>query len=464
MVNGTTLEVSCSRLGLPRSEWTKEGSYLAANEWLRKKLAEIQTIQPELDPDQAETVDTISRLMDWAATNAPDQVQAFSLAKAAFLKHRRDDQPILDSATVSENLEIARLNGIYVPEDVDPTILQHLFGNRRIYQDRLKRHTRTKKQQSIGYLLDGFLADLRLKQSPQTYDEIHRYLKSIPLAVWMLDADVASIGPRTVTSHYRWLASFDLEATTHNKRLGFFRRFVKWLYQESYVDNLPRNILSKDHRRRVEHRPVRTFTGVGGFVNSLNRDEKAWALLCLNCGMTAVDLGKLFWRTDNVDLWMRVRTGEISIRVCGILDTNDWTITRRRSKTGSRKESPTVKYKLWPETVDAVKNAVSHRAGLMFLHETGSPMRYDCYDETDGNQSGAKRFDHFGSAWRGKKIPLAKLRSVAAHALSGSVEYRDYRNYFLGHTPASVGEKHYFDESPDRFYEALNFIRAVLLD
>jgi hypothetical protein len=463
MVNGIPLEISCKRLGLARSMWTKEGSYQAANEWLRRKLSEIQKVEPEPDADQAEVVNTITNLMDWAASNAPDELKALGAAKAALLKNHGDDHPVIDSATVAGNLEIARLNGIHVPEDLDPTILQHLFGNRRIYQDRLKRHTKVKKHQTLGYLLDAFLGDLRLKLSPQSYDEIHRYLKSIPISVWVQDAGASSIGPAVVTNHYRWLLSCGLDAATHNKRIGFFRRFVKWLFMEGHIDSLPRNNSSSDHRMRVEHKEVKKYRGIDGFVDALKGDEKAWALLCLNCGMTAVDLGKLFWQGDSIDLWMKARVAGHSLRVCGVLDPAGWTITRRRSKTGKQKQTPTVTYKLWPETIQAIESLGPVRTGLVFVHESGTPMRYDLYDEVGGSRSGAKRVDYFGSAWRGKKIPLGKLRSIAAHALSRNLEYRSFRSYFLGHAPRTVGERHYHDEHEEPFFGALAFIRTELL-
>ncbi len=385
------------------------------------------------------------------------------LAKTALLTSHGNDPPVLDSETISSNLEVARLNGIHVPEDLDPTILQHLFGNRRIYQDRLKRHSKVKKEQTIGHLLDVFLGDLRLKKSPQSHDEIHRYLKSIPVAVWSHDAATSSISTGTVANHYRWLMGCGLDASTHNKRIGFFRRFVNWLYQESYIESLPRNISSKDHRRKVEHQEVRTFRDIDGFVAGLDGRTKAWALLCLNCGMTAADLGKLFWQSDNAELWMKVRVAGHSMRACGVLKPDSWTLTRRRSKTGSRKETPTVTYKLWPETVQAIESLDLAREGLVFMHESGTPMHYVAYDDTGRSRAGTKRVDHFGAEWRGKRIPFARLRSIAADALSDSVEYRGYREYFLGHAPASVGERHYFGEKEAAFFQALGHIRRSVL-
>lgn len=462
MVDGVSLRVTCKQLGLPRSKWTKEGSYLAANEWLRQRLAEIQRVESEPDPEHDVPMDTLNRLIEWAATHAPEEVSGLKKKKAQLIR-RTEEPPILDHETISTNLEIAKLFGVHVPDDLDPEILNHFFGKRRIYQDRLKRHAKVEKQQTIGYLLDSFLSDLKLQQAPQTYDEIQRFLKSIPPSVWVHEAPVSSIQPATVRSHSRWLSSRNLSPDTHNKRLGFFRRFVKWLYAEEHLDTLPRNIESKSDRQRREWQAVKKFEGVAEFIGQLSPDERAWALLCLNCGMTAADLGKLFWLDSDIELWQERRIGAHRLRVCGLLDAETWTVTRRRSKTGKKKETPTVTYKLWRETVEALECLPLARSGLVFLHESGSPMYLSDYVSSGGSVPDTTRKDHFGTAWRGKRIPLGKLRSIAVNALSKSTEFLVYRDYFLCHAVGNVGQRHYYGEEDNPFFEALEFIRTDLL-
>ena len=47
MYKGVTYRVSCADLGLPESQWTKQGSYQAANSWWQKKKLELDT-DPEI--------------------------------------------------------------------------------------------------------------------------------------------------------------------------------------------------------------------------------------------------------------------------------------------------------------------------------------------------------------------------------------------------------------------------------
>ena len=460
-VNGVPLSVSCKHLGLPKSKWTKEASYLAANQWLRNKLAEIQQQEPEVDPELDEFVATTERLIQWAATHAPDEVPQLTKTKSEIL-HERGQPPLLDRQEISSNLELAKMVGVVVPQDTDPEILSHLFGNRRIYQDRLKRHSKTEKQQTIGYLLDSFLGELKLTQKPQTHDEIHRSLKTIPAEVWISDAPATSIGAQTVSRHHFWLRSCKLSPQVENKRLGFFRRFVNWLYEEEHLQNLPRNLRSKKHRRKTGYREVTQFEGVADFIRTISPEQKAWALVCLNCGMTAADLGGLFWAGQGVDLWQERRVATHLIRVSGLIDSKTWLLRRRRSKTGDNEDTPTVTYKLWSETIRSIEGISLGRSGLVFLHRDATPMYLADYDATKSSMSGTVRKDRFGAAWRGNRIKLSKLRSIGANELGKNLQFKEYRDYYLCHAPKKVGDRHYYAEYNEPFFQALDFIRTSL--
>ena len=238
---------------------------------------------------------------------------------------------------------------------------------------------------------------------------------------------------------------------------------MTWLYEEEHIETPPRNLKATKHRKDSEIGTVKKFTGVAEFVRSLSPDKKTWALLCLNCGMTAVDLGSLFWSDPSVQLWQEQRVGKYKVRATGILDSKLWLLTRRRSKTGKKKDTPTVTYKLWDETIRALESLPLSRSGLVFLHSSGSPMYLANYDESASSVSGTVRVDKFGAAWgRKKEIPLAKFRSIAANELGKDTLFRGYRDYFLGHAVKKIGEKSYYGEHDEPFFEALAFIHLSL--
>jgi len=84
------------------------------------------------------------------------------------------------------------------------------------------------------------------------------------------------------------------------------------------------------------------------------------------------------------------------------------------------------------------------------------------YSETTKAKSKASRKDLFGDYWRGQRIPLGKLRSVAADILYGHEIYRQYKDYFLAHKPNTMADKHYGNEKDDPFFRVLAYIRKTI--
>lgn len=461
MKDGVKYRVTCAELNLPQSKWTKEGSYLLANEWWRKKLAELSQSSPNHEPEKLEAIQAIDLLIDWAASNDPAEVLRLRAKRQAIEKSEPGNIPLPDQDVIEERIQLAALFGIHVPEDTDPIVLQDLFGDRRIHQDRLKRHRKVSREQTVGYALDLFLENLRLKQEPGTHQEISDRLRDIPEAIWSRETNVATISEQTVLAHYRWLAGLNLVPGSHNKRLGFFRRFVRWLYEQRMIESLPRNLGSKDHRKKVEYQEVETFENVKEFVEQLPVRLRTWAMVCLNCGMTAADLGTLFWADDELALGDTVTIGQEQVKVMGLVEVRTWTIRRRRSKTGKNPKTPTVTYKLWPETVELLRG-IPRDSRLVFATENGSPMYVSKYTEATKAESKVLKKDLFGDYWRGQRIPLGKLRSIAADTLYGHELYRQYKDYFLAHKPNTMADRHYGRDKDEPFFRALAFIREAI--
>lgn len=461
--NGVKYRVSCAELKLTSEKWTKEESYPYANEWWRKKLVELGQDSSELDPDKLSAIQLVDRLIEWAASNEPTQVASLREKRKILEQSDVDSLPLIDQEVIEERIQLAGMFGIQVPKDTDPTILQDIFGDRRIHQDRLKRHRKVKEEQTVGHGLDLFLEQLRLKQEPATHQEIDDKLRAIPESVWSRETNVGTICEQTVLNHYRWLAGQKLSPGAHNKRIGFFRRFVGWLYEQRMIETLPRNLKSKDHRRKLDHQEVETFDHVKEFVDQLPVSLRTWAMLCLNCGMTAADLGSLFWADATLTLGESIAIGQEEAKVMGLIDSNTWTIRRRRSKTGKNPKTPTVTYKLWPETIRLLKG-LPRRSHLVFVTENGSPMYVSKYTTKTTSKSKVSRKDLFGDYWRGQRINLGKLRSVAADMLYGHELYRQYKDYFLAHKPNTMSDKHYGKEKDEPFFRALEFIRKSIFD
>ena len=108
----------------------KEEFYQAANGWWRRKLAEIGT--PAIDPEKQAAMNDIERKIRYAASHAPNLIADLGVAKGRLEGAAPGDLGVADQSEIEQNIEVARLMGISVPDDLDPLIAQHLFGERRI--------------------------------------------------------------------------------------------------------------------------------------------------------------------------------------------------------------------------------------------------------------------------------------------------------------------------------------------
>ena len=462
MYRGTRYRVTCEDLGVPR---TKEDSYQAANAWWEKKLAETRV--RKIDEERREALTEIERKISFASQHAPDLMCDLKDTKAQIETEIPGEVVLHDDAEIQHNLEIARLMGITIPEDLDPKVLQHLFGNQRIWSERLQRAGIVAKQKTLRHNLSKFLQVQQIRQQPATHKEMAAYLNGLlETPFWAPDTDIATINEQTVTSHYLWLSSKKYGWRQHNKVLGFFRRFVFWLWQEKVIDDIPRNLKATNHRKNKVHKEVKRYTGIAEVIKQLPSRHRLWAFLGLNCGMTNADLGALFWQDDTLTIGQVEEVGDRSVEVVGLVDPKNWTIRRRRAKTGQNPNTPTVTYKLWPETVALLKKLRS-RHGLLFETKTGRPLYESRFDEDDQGNVNVKTKDLFATYWNrhDPKPPfsLGKFRSIAATALKEDKIYRQYEDYFLAHAPKSLADQHYGAESDKPFFQALRFIRKKVL-
>jgi integrase len=117
------------------------------------------------------------------------------------------------------------------------------------------------------------------------------------------------------------------------KRWGFFRRFVKYLWEKRLIE-MPRNVSSFGFE--VKARKIKTHSPaeVRAVLSTLKPRLRLYAMLGLNCGMTSVDMGQM---------------------TKGMVDLDNGRIVRRRVKTGGHENVPTVDYKLWPETLELLR-------------------------------------------------------------------------------------------------------------
>ena len=136
-----------------------------------------------------------------------------------------------------------------------------------------------------------------------------------------------------------------------------FKSFVRWAEQEELLDRVPRNIA-----KQFEFSDEATDYGwmlyvpadIKMMMAKLPVRGRAAVMLGLNCGFTIGDIADL--KKSNVDLDSR-------------------RIVYKRVKTRGRKHTPTVNYKLWPETISVLNEYQSDHPELWFLTEDGLPLK-----------------------------------------------------------------------------------------
>ena len=439
MHNGQRFRVSCDDLKAPK---TKEDSYLAANKWWRRKLTEIG---PKIRkgsvprPDQEDAAEVMRERVRWAELNKPSLVPSLKNDLEQMLNS--SDPPIVDSQTIFGKLQALEFAGFVLPEHLDPIALKDILGNGDVWRARYQIAQST-PQHTVESYLSSYLAVLKDNTKPASFYEISNYFNRLLSDGRVLrpPSNPSVINEDTVEAHYQWLSSHRYNPATHNKFLGFFRRFVHQLYEDKIIEVMPRNIRKKLHRKKMDKKQLLILDSHLSSLTNLPDKYKLWVLLCLNCGMTSVDLGSVCW--DQID-------------------TGAWTLTRKRVKTENNHRTPIVTYKLWPETVYYLRN-LSEKNGLLFTSSNKKPLYESWYE----NGRPRKR-DLFSSYWRRlRNIPncltMKSFRRIGATAFKANPVYRDYIEYYLGHAPTLLKDIHYSAEHDNPFFDALMFIRSHL--
>ena len=109
----------------------------------------------------------------------------------------------------------------------------------------------------------------------------------------------------------------------------YVKMFVRWLWEQSIIQDLPRNIKKLGIKVETRQPDTLTLDEVKSLLAGATGRTKLFLLLMLNTGANQIDIASL--KPSEVD-WVKGR------------------IIRKRTKTSKRNNVPVVNYKLWPET------------------------------------------------------------------------------------------------------------------
>jgi len=435
MYRGKRYYVSARELNCPP---TLADSLTAANDWWQKKLVEIEGAT--VKPGSGKAIETIARSY---ATNALDS-------------------PLHLKATIEHLLDDLHANGQVELTDNDG-----------------RKHLATKDQVIDALLGENRAAQIRETAAiPPSVPDDHTIAQQVANWVNMERQRVITckVGPERADSNRRSLVHFQdflgksasVESITEEKWLAWYgylsaavkagkwniahvnrifavsKRFVRFLWELRLLLTLPRNLDSKNLAFPIRPRQVQIFEDeeIARLYAVVRNQSRLHFLLMLNCGMLARDISDL--RQDQVD-WKN-----------GI-------ITRKRSKTQDHPAVPVVRYKLWGQTWEELKKWRSTDAEIVLLTHTGKR-----WIEAHEGETGFNRSDKVRSAFRvylakgGVKKPSKMLRATGASKLAEHPQYKYFSQYYLGHSPRTVAEKHYVRPTDKEFFEALAWLEGAL--
>ena len=175
---------------------------------------------------------------------------------------------------------------------------------------------------------------------------------------------------------------------------------------------------------------------------------KLFVLLALNTGMTQIDINHLYRHQ---------------------VDYKNGYIVRKRGKTKWHPNVPTVRYRLWPETLKLLQRYDSGRMGKddpVLLNYNGNEFvqyTFKANGKTNrldiiGGLFNALISQHFPEL-KGKKT-FRSLRKTGATILGNDPRYFFVSWMYLGHSAKSIAERHYIKPSQELIDEAIDWLES----
>src|SRR5579884_3377101 len=470
MYCGRRYYVSARQLGTLE---TKEASLAAANQWWRDK-------QSELDYAYRASARKPAPMEDLAAANmgvSPDlfgnvrlMLEQALLAEEGQRKAGKPAPP--SNETADEDIPIPSLT----PADTDPELIRRrevmalleklLFGDAAslppVVAEQLP-PARVQQIESAARVIRGESsaapgrtvqeqADAWLKKNNGRVTPVHwnnlRHCLNHFVAFLGESADVAIVSAEQLDGFHFFCLSKIGEKAAGNKAgwseryakevFAIARSWVRWLWGKGLIE-LPRNLDSREWGFGLTAAKIVTWSAeeVQHVIGEAPGKLKLALLLMLNCGMTQKDV------SDLKDDEMRWHEGRIE---------------RQRSKTRRRKGTPTVCYKLWPETFALLKqyrsgqeNVLLTKSGKTYLRQAHEGGKLVSRDIIAGSfRQLCKRL--------GFKKQMKQLRKTSATMLESHPVYGRFTSFFLGHAPASLKDRHYARPDQALFDEAVNWL------
>lgn len=439
MLNGKRYRITCEELGLPKSDWTKEGSIDLAKKWWIQKLGELNSQEPQLQSLPDELRDYIqklknrSRILEMEGRN-PILYQERLKEVRKQIKDGEYDICEIDPyvSMIAKGLDVVSggemLSGLGVPS------LNLLLGESFYWAELEKKYEKIDQIQTIGHWLNEFKNGKFEKNNESTiirekcfYEEIFN-LKLNGQNLLRKEMQIDCINEQKISDVYQAYKLMKLDPETKKKRWVWFKKFVRYILEHAgKPPNRPRNLDSKDFvfsKENLIDKPEVDLNEIRSFLKNLPDRLRLYALLALNCAMNNVDIALL--EHSQIDLDKK-------------------TLKRKRIKTKGWAKVPTVTYYLWAETVRLLKRFANEKSQFVLTDDAGKGLYL-----TNKEIENVRLYDKVGVQWRDhfkgtedKKFTLKDFRFFGADLLGNHQKHMLYKDIFLGHSPKSVADRNY---------------------
>ena len=406
---------------------TKAGTREAANRWWESKLQEFEEQKAEIPSFEQLVAERQLTKEERVAFNEEFRTRmqkAIPVLKSAGVDVSNwDELGKHQKQIVDASINLALNNELPSPEiDKDRTILHQLdkWLNQRHGLAKLKEKQpeKNKKLPSLA-----------------TYEQNKSHATT--LRKWLDEEADADASIDQITSS--WLADFrdyligkvaedELQPKSALNILGTVAQFVDWLAIERELIARP-SLMAKDGWKKLTYDPeaypmtVETFQKTYDVADELTR---LYLLLMANCGYTAKDLSDL--KPAEID-WMKGR------------------IKRRRSKGIGYENAPIVDRPLWSSTFRLLKQFGTKSGERVLFGENGERLVVGRKDLVGERVKAAIKKAGFES---GKHYRPKDIRSGCATLIDASRKHDGWEDYFLGHSPQGVTDKHYVGKNADK--------------
>ena len=221
------------------------------------------------------------------------------------------------------------------------------------------------------------------------------------------------------------------------------KRLVKWAWQNDYIDKLPKNI--DDREMSISVRPTK--------INVFTREEVKTIL------ESSCERGALYWL---LMLNTGMQQNDIATMVHNCIDWTNGRIIRKRNKTESYENVPTVEYLLWSRSLELLRKFSTPGDPILKNIHGGRLVHEQIVDGRLKRTDAIKNLFFRLNTKLNINKPLKLFRKTGASYISEHFG-ESATQLYLGHAPKTVAQRHYVKPAQTALDEALRAMEDYFL-